>query len=271
MKNPGYSLGCTISTVGTPGKASVFFPRSKTQRAARRKSSPKMQESCTAATYTLKVTDSPSTRIVTTHLPSIGASSPVTVRRFTTVGSDCIPVGTTSGLTSVAVEPVSTRARARVMGTWQKSPTWVQPTTLADSAASSASGGSGAPLPRLYSWALSRGDKEWWTTSSLLHRPGGVSLNTSSLGALHADMARLAILATHPTHRRAPVRTEPILQHGLVQSTHSPMPAFLGPGPPEPQFTRQGCPRRGRSEESLLRPLSLQGQLQCLLQGTGVR
>lgn len=157
-------MGVTISTVGPPGNVSVFFPRSNKQRAVLRKSSPNIQGSCTAATHTLKLTESPPTCITTPHLPSIGASSPVTVRSFTTVGSSCTPTGTRSGLTSVAVEPVSTRAMhgapVRVMGTWQKSPTWVQPTTLAASAMSSASGGS------VYSWAPFRGNQACWDTGA---------------------------------------------------------------------------------------------------------
>lgn len=140
-------MGCTISTMGPRGKDSVFFPRSTTQQAARSKSRPNRQGSCTTATHTLKFINSPPTCTSTTPLPSIGASSPVTVRRFTAVGCNCIPSGTTSGLISVAVEPVSTSAMhgvpARVMGTWQKPPTWVQP--AADSAVSF--GGKWSPAP----------------------------------------------------------------------------------------------------------------------------
>ena len=55
MCGPRACMGGTISTVGPPGKVSVFFPRSITQRLARMKSSPNIQGSCTTATHTLKI------------------------------------------------------------------------------------------------------------------------------------------------------------------------------------------------------------------------
>lgn len=100
------------SQLRDPGKASVFTPRSNTQRAARRKSSPNMQWFCIAATHTPKFTVSPPTCIATTHRPSMGARSPVTARSFTRVDVKCVPTGTTSGLISVAVVSVSTKSYA---------------------------------------------------------------------------------------------------------------------------------------------------------------
>ena len=122
-----------------------------------KQSSPSMQGSCTCATHTVKSTDRPPTFNVTLPLPSIGANSAVTVLSFTLVCYNCVLARTTSGLISVAVEPVSTRAvrgaPCMMTGTWQKFPERVQPTTIVDSVLSSASGGSGAPLPRLCCWA----------------------------------------------------------------------------------------------------------------------
>ncbi|CAL8282688.1 unnamed protein product [Gadus morhua 'NCC'] len=76
------------------------------------------------ATHTVKSTDRPPTFNVILPLPSIGSNSPVTFHSCTVVCSNCVPTGTTSGLIS-------------------------QPTTIVDSVFSSASGGSGFPLPRL--------------------------------------------------------------------------------------------------------------------------
>lgn len=45
-----------------------------------------------------------------THLPAIGAKSPVTVLRCTVVASTKAPTGTMSGRTSVAFDPMSTWA-----------------------------------------------------------------------------------------------------------------------------------------------------------------
>ena len=89
-----------------------------------KQSSPSMQGSFTCATHTVKSTDRPPTFNVTLPLPSIGANSPVTVLSCTVVCYNCVPTGTTSGLISVAVEPVSTRAvhgaPCMVTGMWQK-------------------------------------------------------------------------------------------------------------------------------------------------------
>lgn len=101
-------------------------------------SSPKIQGSITAATHTLKFTDQTPRCISTTRLPSIGASSPHHhhCSQLYHRGPSCILAGTMSVLISIAVESVSTTAMhgesARVMGTWQKSPRWVQPTALTD-------------------------------------------------------------------------------------------------------------------------------------------
>ncbi|KAJ8385120.1 hypothetical protein AAFF_G00192610 [Aldrovandia affinis] len=55
----------------------------------------------------------------------VGASLPVTVPSCTVVGSNCVQPGSRSGLTSVTVDPMSTKAEqgtpSIVTGTWQKS------------------------------------------------------------------------------------------------------------------------------------------------------
>ena len=102
-----------------------------------KQSSPSTQGSFTCATHTVKSTDRPPTFNVTLPLPSIGANSAVTVLSCTLVCYNCVLARTTSGLISVAVEPVSTRAvhgaPCMVTGTWQKFRECFQPTTKVDS------------------------------------------------------------------------------------------------------------------------------------------
>lgn len=119
-------VGGIILTVGPPGKVNVFSPGSSRQHADLKKSSPSIHGSCTSATHTVKFVAQPPTFNVTFPLPSIGASSPVTVLSCIVVCSNCVPSGTNSGRISVAVDPVSTRAVHEaphmLTGTWPKFP-----------------------------------------------------------------------------------------------------------------------------------------------------
>ena len=142
-----------MATVGPPGKLSVPLPMSNRHPVSWRKSSPKMQQSCTSATHTRWRILLPPTHNHSSPFPIMGASWPVAVRSCTAVGCKGVPLGRTSGLTSVTDDPVSTRP---AVGTpWTETATWqelvtpelprIHPTTTGGAPLSSASGGAPSP------------------------------------------------------------------------------------------------------------------------------